>query len=291
MRALSLRIRRHVTAVTDHVEEVRLRYPRIRNGTAKTGIRNPFVNSRQHQGTSHPFGPRRRKGWCTGLALLGALLAASSGGVEAQVRNIDPWQGFNRPVYAFNKAFDQLMIRPVAIVYRDYLPGPVRTGVRNFFNNLDDVNVVANDVLQLKWRQALGDTTRFVVNSTLGIGGLFDPGSSMGLLKHYEDFGQTLGYWGVGDGGYLMLPLLGSSTLRDAVGTIPDIALNPLRLVTDHKVRASLVLLDMVDTRISYLAAESMIRGDEYVFVRNAYMQRREYLVADGRVVDDLDDF
>lgn len=224
---------------------------------------------------------------CLALLCPGFATAAQARGGSS----IDPWQSFNRPVYQFNKAFDRVLIRPLAHVYTDWMPGAVRSGVRNFYENLDDVNVVVNDLLQLKMRQALGDSCRLVINSTVGIGGLFDPATSMGLRKHYEDFGQTLGYWGVGDGGYLMLPILGSSTLRDAVGTAPDIFFNPLRLVTDGKLRTGLVLLDMVDTRASYFAAESMIRGDEYSFVRNAYMQRREYLVLDGQVVDEFDDF
>lgn len=232
----------------------------------------------------------RRSGLLAACLLCAALLALTSPGAVAQPV-FDPWQSFNRPVYQFNKLFDRFFIGPIAIAYRDSLPLSAKIGVRNFFDNLDDINVVVNDVLQLKFRQALGDSCRFLVNSTVGLGGLLDPGSSMGLMKHYEDFGQTLGYWGVGDGGYLMLPILGSSTLRDAVGTIPDLALNPLRFVTDSKARASLVVLDMVDTRASYFAAESMIRGDEYMFVRNAYMQRREYLVLDGQVVDEFDDF
>lgn len=224
---------------------------------------------------------------------LAAILVSSamSTPVAAQPASVDPWQAFNRPMYQFNKVFDQFFIRPIAIVYRDYVPVPAKSSVRKFFDNLDDINVVVNDVLQLKFKQALGDSCRFLLNSTVGVGGLLDPASALGLMKHYEDFGQTLGHWGVGDGGYLMLPVLGSSTLRDAVGTVPDLMLNPLRFVTDSKVRTSLVVLDMVDTRASYFAAESMIRGDEYVFVRNAYMQRREYLVLDGQVVDDFDDF
>ncbi len=225
------------------------------------------------------------------VGLMCAVLMAITSTKAAAQPALDPWQSFNRPVYHFNKFFDRLFIRPIGIVYRDHLPMPAKIGVRNFFDNLDDINVVVNDVLQLKFVQALGDSCRFLVNSTVGMGGLLDPGSSLGLIKHYEDFGQTLGYWGVGDGGYLILPVLGSSTLRDAVGTIPDLALNPLRVVADRKARVGLVVLDMVDTRASYFAAESMIRGDEYIFVRNAYMQRREYLVLDGQVVDDFDDF
>lgn len=219
------------------------------------------------------------------------LLAFLSLPAVAQPANIDPWQSFNRPVYRFNKGFDRILIRPLALAYRDHLPGPVKLGVRNFFENLDDVNVVVNDVLQLKLRQALGDSCRLLINTTVGMGGVLDPATSIGFRKHYEDFGQTLGYWGVGDGGYLMLPILGSSTLRDAVGTVPDIFFNPVRWLHNDRSRIGLLLTDMVDTRSSYFAAESMIRGDEYVFVRNAYMQRREYLVLDGRVVDDFDDF
>ncbi len=228
-----------------------------------------------------------------GRLLRGAAAACllCAGPAEAQSPVLDPWQAFNRPVYQFNKVFDRFFIRPMALAYRDFLPVPAKQGVRNFFDNLDDINVVVNDVLQLKFSQALGDSGRFLINSTVGLGGLLDPASSLGLMKHYEDFGQTLGHWGVGDGGYLMLPILGSSTLRDAVGTVPDLALNPLRFVTDYRARAGLVVLDMVDTRASYFAAESMIRGDEYIFVRNAYMQRREYLVLDGQVVDEFDDF
>lgn len=250
----------------------------MNSSSARSNPRSRRLDGTQTPVVVHPW-----------LVLLAAWLLA--GAVQAQSFPVDPWQAFNRPVYQFNKAFDLLLIRPIALVYRDYLPVPAKSGVRNFFDNLDDINVVVNDVLQLKFSQALGDSGRFLVNTTVGMGGLLDPASSLGLLKHYEDFGQTLGYWGVGDGGYLMLPILGSSTLRDAVGTIPDLVLNPLRFVTDYRARTGLVLLDMVDTRASYFAAESMIRGDEYVFVRNAYMQRREYLVLDGRVEDDFDDF
>lgn len=209
----------------------------------------------------------------------------------AQTPVIDPWQGINRSIFQFNKVFDGLIIRPVALTYNKFVPATAKTGVRNFYNNLDDVNVLVNDLLQLKMKQALSDSGRLLLNSTVGIGGILDIGSEIGMYKHYEDFGQTLGYWGMGDGGYLMLPILGSSTLRDAIGTIPDIFFNPVGLVTDNKAQAALYALDMVDTRVSYFAAETMIRGDEYTFIRNAYMQRREYLVKDGQVHDEFDDF
>lgn len=233
---------------------------------------------------------KRATGTLRVLACLCAL-ALPLAGNAAQSRNIDPWQAFNRPVYHFNKVIDGIVIKPVALVYRNYVPGVARSGVRNFFNNLDDINVLANDVLQLKMGAAANDAGRLLLNSTLGVAGVFDVASGFGLHKNYEDFGQTLGYWGVGDGGYLMLPILGSSTLRDAVATGADYWLNPIRLVSDTATRVGLLSLDIVDTRVAYLPAEEMIRGDEYSFVRNAYMQRREYLVADGRLEDEFDDF
>jgi phospholipid-binding lipoprotein MlaA len=167
----------------------------------------------------------------------------------------------------------------------------VRKGVSNFFNNIDDINVVVNDVLQGKGQLALDDSSRFVINTTLGLGGFVDVASTMGLHKHYEDFGQTLAVWGAGDGGYLMLPLFGASTVRDAIGMVPDMLFNPIAWLDERDTRTAFLVVDMVDTRTSYLAAESMITGDRYEFVRNAYMQRRAWLVADGQVTDEFDDF
>lgn len=228
---------------------------------------------------------------CLRLVLAVSALLVPLAGEAAQARNTDPWQALNRPVYRFNKFVDRHLLRPVAVAYRNYVPGVARTGVRNFFNNLDDVNVLANDILQLKMRAAANDAGRLAVNTTLGLGGLFDVATGFGWEKNYEYFGQTLGYWGVGDGGYLVLPLLGPSTLRDAVAMGADYWLNPVRLVRDSSSRAGLLTLDVIDTRVAYLPAEELIRGDEYVFVRNAYLQRRDYLVADGRIEDDFDDF
>lgn len=203
----------------------------------------------------------------------------------------DPWEALNRPLYRFNQVFDGLLVKPVALGYSRVMPRVAKRGVSNFFNNLDDINVVANDLMQLKMRNAMRDSSRLLINTTAGLGGFIDVASNMGIYKNYEDFGQTLGHWGVGDGGYLVLPFLGASTVRDAVGFIPDMFLNPVFWVTDSKTRSTLYLLDTVDTRLTYVAAESMITGDEYIFVRNAYLQRRAYLVADGEVYDEFDDF
>ena len=226
--------------------------------------------------------------WPAVVAPLLLVIAQSS---AAQATESDPLERINRPLYAFNQAFDGYLVRPVAVTYNEVMPGFAKRGVSNFLDNLDDVNVIVNDLLQLKMDAALRDSCRLVLNSTAGLGGLLDVATELGLYKNNEDFGQTLGHWGVGDGGYLVVPFLGASTVRDTVGMIPDMLLNPIYWVTDSKTRSTLFAIDTVDTRIGYLAAESMITGDEYEFVRNAYLQRREYLVHDGEVYDEFDEF
>jgi phospholipid-binding lipoprotein MlaA len=221
------------------------------------------------------------------FGLLGSF--AQSGFAQAPLS--DPWEGINRPLYAFNQLFDGYIVRPIAVTYDNVVPPFAKRGVTNFFANLDDVNVIANDLLQLKMNNAMRDSGRLLLNSTAGMGGLLDVASEVGLYKNYEDFGQTLGYWGVGDGGYLVLPFLGASTVRDTIAYVPDVLLNPVYWVTDSNARSAYYALDTVDTRLSYVAAESMISGDEYEFVRNAYLQRREYLVNDGVVYDEFDEY
>ena len=236
------------------------------------------------------------QGWCFSksarqyfpVLLLAFLLAPA---VQAQSENVDPLIDVNRSIYAFNEAFDGVIVKPVTKTYDFIVPDLAKRGVSNFFNNLDDVNVVFNDLLQLKMRNAMHDSGRLVINTTIGIGGLFDVASGMGFYKNYEDFGQTLGYWGMNSGPYLVVPFLGTSTVRDAIGFIPDYLMNPIFWLDDEATRHSLYALDTVDTRLSFMAAESMISGDEYIFVRDAYLSRREYLVADGEVYDEWDDF
>jgi len=138
---------------------------------------------------------------------------------------------------------------------------------------------------------ALEDSCRLIINSTLGIAGVIDMASNFGLYKNHEDFGQTLGVWGFGTGPYLVIPFLGNSTVPEAIGFLPDYLLNPIFWVDEEAYRNTLYALDTIDTRLYYMAAESMISGDEYTFVRNAHLQRREYLVADGEVIDEWDDF
>jgi phospholipid-binding lipoprotein MlaA len=226
-------------------------------------------------------------------AATGFLLVVATQGSFAQalLPDPDPWEGINRPLYAFNQVFDGYIVKPVTVTYDKVLPTFAKRGVSNFLDNLDDINVIVNDMLQLKMNNAMRDSGRLLLNTTAGLGGLLDVASEVGLYKNYEDFGQTLGYWGVGDGGYMVLPFLGASTLRDTIGFIPDTLLNPIGWAHESEERAALFGLDTIDTRLGYLAAESMITGDEYEFVRNAYLQRREYLVNDGEVYDELDEF
>ena len=190
---------------------------------------------------------------------------------------------------------------------RDRQVGDAHVQLADFQKKLDDTTALSDQLRQElqkagknvdglmaekgKMRNALEDSCRLVLNTAAGLGGLLDVGSELGLYKNYEDFGQTLGHWGVGDGGYLVLPFLGASTVRDTVGFIPDTLLNPISWITDSKTRSALFAVDTVDTRLSYLAAETMISGDKYDFVRNAYQQRREYLVNDGEVYDELDEY
>jgi len=218
----------------------------------------------------------------------GVLLGASP--VYAQSPQ-DPWETFNRQVYRFNQMFDGYLVRPVAISYTRVMPEFAKRGVSNFFNNLDDINVLVNDVLQGKMHLAAEDSGRFVINSTAGLAGFIDVASHFGLYKHNEDFGQTLGQWGVGAGPYMVLPFLGTSTVRDTAALVPDNLLNPVFWEDNQSIRRGAYILDTIDTRLRYLAAETLIRGDEYSFARNAYLQRREYLVADGQIVDEFDDF
>lgn len=226
--------------------------------------------------------------FAAGLFMLGI---AQGSAAQSAPRDPDPWEGLNRPLYAFNQVFDGYIVRPVAVTWNNVMPAFAKRGVSNFLDNLDDVNVIANDLMQLKMNAALRDSGRLLLNTTAGLGGFIDVASEFGLYKNYEDFGQTLGHWGIGDGGYVVLPFLGASTVRDTVGMVPDLLLNPIYWVTDSKARTALYAIDTVDTRVGYLAAESMITGDEYSFVRNAYLQRREYLVNDGAVYDEFDEY
>jgi phospholipid-binding lipoprotein MlaA len=197
----------------------------------------------------------------------------------------DPWESFNRSVYAFNTDFDRSIGRPVAEAYRDYTPDTLQTGVSNFFSNLDDVLVILNDILQFKFKQAAQDLSRFAFNTTAGIFGLIDVSSHMDLPKHHEDFGQTLASWGVGSGPYLVLPFLGPSDVRDTTGLAADWQVDPVYTINDDAARWSAIILRAVDKRASVLELTKAMEKsgiDPYVFMRNGYLQYRENLIYDG---------
>lgn len=219
--------------------------------------------------------------------LLCALVLPAS--VHAQTQ--DPWIEANRRVFAFNDYFDRVLVRPVAITYTTFVPRFARQGITNFFSNINDINVFVNDLLQFKFDDAVSDSGRFLVNSTIGIGGLLDVASDLGLQKNEEDFGQTLGAWGVESGPYLVLPVFGSSNVRDAFGLVLDTLFNPIQYQEEESVRWTLVLLQEVDTRASLLALDELVTGNRYLFVREAYIQRREFLVQDGEVEDEFGAF
>jgi phospholipid-binding lipoprotein MlaA len=219
-----------------------------------------------------------------------ALLTCSLLAGPAMAADYDPWEPVNTRVYAFNSYLDTLVLKPVAITYNRVVPSPMRTGVANFFYNINDLNVLANNVLQLKFRDAANDTGRLLINSTVGLGGLIDVASTAGLPRNNEDFGQTLGRWGVGPGPYVVLPFFGPSSLRDAFGFSVDSWVNPVRTVDDTATRDSLLVMSQIDQRARALQYETLIMGDEYIFVREAFLQQRQYLVTDGAANDYWDD-
>jgi len=206
----------------------------------------------------------------------------------------DPWEGFNRRVFAFNDVLDRYALKPVARGYKAVTPEPVQTGVGNFFSNLGEVRTVLNSLLQGKPANAGLATSRFLINSTVGIGGLLDYATLMEITADKEDFGQTMAVWGWEDSRYLVLPLLGPRTLRDASGLPADFAANPITYMDDHQLRAGLTALDIIHFRAGLLDQESLISGDRYRFVRDAYLQRRQFEVNDGVLGEDpfaTDDF
>lgn len=203
----------------------------------------------------------------------------------------DPWRNTNERIFAFNDFFDRILVRPVAITYTTFLPRPVRQGIGNFFSNIDDINVLANDLLQLKFNDALSDSGRFALNTTVGLGGFLDVASGFGLEKNEEDFGQTLGRWGIGSGPYMVLPVFGTSNVRDSIGLVVDTLFNPIQYYDERVGRLTLFTLREIDTRSSLLALDELVGGDKYLFFREAYVQRREYLVNDGQIADSFSDF
>ncbi len=235
-----------------------------------------------------------------GVLLLASVLGtggcASWVGMEADPS--DPLEPFNRSMFALNQHIDTYIAKPVAEEYQKIVPEPIDRGVTNFFNNLDEIPHATNNLLQLKGRAALSDLGRFLVNSTLGFLGFMDVASSWGMEKHDEDFGQTFGYWGAPSGPFLVLPIIGPSSLRDGAGFMVDWYTHPIwRWVGDNQVGWSLRIVEYVDERSDRLRAEKALRSaaglDPYLFFRDSYLQHRRYQVYDGNpppVSDDADD-
>lgn len=216
-----------------------------------------------------------------------ALLLALTGCATTEHRDPrDPFEGLNRGVYRFNEVVDNTVTKPVATAYRDYVHVEIRNRVRNFFGNVADVFIGANNFLQGKFEEGVQDWARVAFNSTFGLLGLHDIASEMGLEKHNEDFGQTFGWWGIGPGPYLVLPFLGSSTVRDGVGTGIDLYTDPLGELRPINLRNSVWALRVTSVRADLLDASRLLEEaalDKYVFQRDAYLQRRRSLVYDGR--------
>ena len=219
------------------------------------------------------------------IAIAVALVASMSGCATTRNNPVDPFEGFNRAVFSFNDGLDRIALKPAATVYQKVLPSFVQTGIGNFFGNLADVWTSVNNLLQGKVEDGLNDMMRFIVNSTLGLGGVLDIGSEAGLQKHKEDFGQTLGVWGVKSGPYVVLPLLGSSTLRDTLATPIDFAGDPISYAESSRARIAANAVRIVDARANALGATSLVEDaaiDRYEFIRDGYLQRRESKIHDG---------
>jgi phospholipid-binding lipoprotein MlaA len=219
------------------------------------------------------------------LAILALALAAGCASTGGGGDPRDPLEPMNRAIFNFNEGLDQAVVKPVATAYRDVVPEPVRGWVRNFFSNIGDLFIGFNNIIQGKPDEGLQDWVRFAVNSFFGVFGINDVASDMGLEKHDEDFGQTFGRWGIGEGPYLVLPIFGPSTLRDGVGKGIDLYTDPVGQVHPNGVRNSAIVVRGVSTRADLLDASRILDEaslDRYIFLRDAFLQRRRNQVYDG---------
>lgn len=227
------------------------------------------------------------------LLLVTLAVAAGCGSIPKEQRDSrDPWQAYNRAMFKFNTDFDNAFFKPAAKGYQAITPEPIDQGISNFFNNLADITSAVNNALQFKLSRAGTDVGRLVINTTAGLVGFIDVATNMGIPSYKEDFGQTLGYWGVGDGPYFVMPILGPSSVRDTVGFAGDIFVDPLFNLNEDEIYWGLVALRAVDTRAGLLESGDLMDEaalDRYVFVRDAYLQRRRSLVHDGNPPADED--
>jgi phospholipid-binding lipoprotein MlaA len=236
---------------------------------------------------------------CQLLGMLFISSALSACSTTTKQDKSDPWESWNRDVHGFNKDVDDAILKPVAKGYQEITPTPVDKSISNVFSNINDIGVTINDFLQFKFLQGGMDASRFLINTTAGVVGIFDVASMIDLPKHDEDFGQTLGFWGVPSGDYMVLPFLGASTPRDTVGLVADALFNPLTYVSffggfaANAATAAATAVDVTDTRSDLMSSEKILNEasvDRYDFVKNAYKQRRNYLIHDGNPPDDSGD-
>lgn len=227
--------------------------------------------------------PTTTLGTSVKLAALAAVFTLLGGCASSNPK--DPLEKFNRPVFAFNDAIDRHALKPAATAYKKVLPSFVQTGVNNFFGNLADVWSSANNLMQGKGEAGMSDFARVMINTSFGLGGLFDVASEAGIQKHNEDFGQTLGYWGVPSGAYVMLPLLGPSTVRDTAALPLDMAADPWNQYNNVGYRNAGIVTRVIDQRAVLLDASNLMEEaalDRYAFIRDGYLQRRQSKVFDG---------
>ena len=229
------------------------------------------------------------------LALLFVVLVALGGCSTIQVarggagQRLDPWENWNRKVFAFNEGLDEKVLKPIATGYAKVVPQFVRRSVDNFFANIADAWSAVNNVLQGKGEPAFQDVVRFTTNTVIGFLGVLDVASEFGLEHHYEDFGQTLGRWGFGAGAYVVWPLLGPSTVRDSIALPLDRSASPALLINDGRLQGGITVLQIINTRANLLGASKVIDDialDKYTFLRDAYLQRRRSLIFDGDAPD-----
>ena len=217
--------------------------------------------------------------------LLAGLFSTASNAEE------DPWESFNRSIYSFNNTADAYLVKPVAQGYAYIMPEVGRKGVNNFFNNLLDVNGALNGLLQGRVDQGLENVGRVIINSTIGIFGLFDVATKLGVPQYQTDFGHTLSIWGVPQGPFVMLPFLGPSTMRSGVGTAFDAYASPMGQMGNSDPAWGLRVFNIVDLRAGLLGADELLSGDQYIFLRDAYLQQRRLQISDGKLVDEFSEF
>ena len=225
-----------------------------------------------------------------------AILLLLSGCSTTGGAKHDPLEPMNRAIFGFNEVVDDNVLEPIAKTYKYITPDPIEAGVSNFFSNLGEINTIANDVFQFKFKQAGFDFARLAINSTIGMFGIFDVATHVGLKKNKEDFGQTLAYWGIGQGPYIVLPFFGPSTFRDAPGLAMDSSVNrnisPIYTELHHEERDMFSIVEVVDIRSNLLRATQILdtaAQDKYIFIRESYLQQREKLVNDGKNTEEFE--